>query len=65
MKILIKKDVYSAKGWRKEGDIITLDLKTANYYITKGIGVEYKEVKVERETKEAKTPRKRTTKKAK
>jgi len=65
MKILIKKDVYSSNGWRKEGDIVELDNKTANNYIIKGIGIEYKEVKVEKETKEAKAPKRRTTKKAK
>ena len=40
MKILIKKDVYSSNGWRKEGDIVELDNKTANNYIIKGIGIE-------------------------
>ena len=65
MKVLIKKDVYSSQGWRKEGDIVELDHKTASHYLKKGIGVEYKEEKPKRETKEAKTPRKRTTKKSK
>lgn len=65
MKILIKKDVFSSAGWRREGDIVTLDTKTAANYIQKGIGIEYKEEKQLKETKEAKTPKKRTTKKAK
>jgi hypothetical protein len=65
MKILIKKDVYSSAGWRREGDIVELDNKTYQHYLNKGIGVEYKEQKIEKETKEAKTPRRRTTKKAK
>lgn len=65
MKILIQKDVYSSAGWRREGDIVTLDNKTAHNYIKKGIGIEYKEEKQTRETKEAKAPKKRTTKKAK
>ena len=62
MKIQIIKDVYSTDGWRKEGDVITLDSKVARHYIQKGIGIEYKEQKIVKETKEAKTPRKRTTK---
>jgi hypothetical protein len=65
MKIKIIKDVFSSAGWRREGDIVSLDGKTANHYIKKGIGIEYKEEKQKKETKEAKTPRKRTTKKAK
>jgi hypothetical protein len=65
MKILIKKDVISQGGWRKEGEIHNLDDKLARHYIKKGIGVEYKEEKVEKETKESKAPKKRVTKKAK
>ena len=65
MKILIVKDVYSSAGWRREGDIVELDTKTANHYLTKGIkDYEYKEEKSKKkETKEAKTPKRRTTKK--
>jgi len=65
MKILIVKDVYSSAGWRREGDIVELDTKTANHYLNKGIGIEYKEEKAKKETKEAKTPKRRNTKKAK
>jgi len=70
MKILIKKDVISQGGWRKEGEIHDLDDKLARHYIAKGIGVEHteaekKEEKAVKETKQAKAPRKRTTKKAK
>lgn len=65
MKILIKKSVISSNGWRNEGEIHELDEKLAKHYINKGIGVEHKEEKAKKETKEAKTPRKRTTKKAK
>lgn len=65
MKILIVKDVFSSPDWHREGDVIELDNKTANHYLSKGIGIEYKEQKVKKETKEAKTPKKRTTKKAK
>jgi hypothetical protein len=65
MKVLILKDVYSSEGWRKEGEIIIMDDKTARHYIKKGIGVEHKEEKIVKETKEAKQPKKRTTKKAK
>lgn len=62
MKIKMIKDVYSGAGWRKEGEILELDPKIARQYIIKGIGVEYKEEKVVKETKEAKAPKKRTTK---
>ena len=62
MKIKVLKDVYSSKGWRKEGDIIDLDPKIARHYLIKGIGIEVKEEKATKETKEAKTPKKRTTK---
>ena len=62
MKIQIIKDVYSGTGWRKEGDIIEVDPKTARHYLIRGIAIEYKEEKIVKETKEAKTPKKRTTK---
>ena len=71
MKIQIIKDVYSGNAWRKEGDIVEMDPKTARHYLIRGIGVEYKEakasiekkeVKASIETKEAKAPKKRTTK---
>jgi len=62
MKIKMIKDVYSGAGWRKEGEILELDPKVARQYIIKGIGEEYKEEKAVKETKEAKTPKKRTTK---
>lgn len=65
MKIKIIKEVFSSAGWRREGDIVSMDVKTANHYINKGIGIEYKEEKQQKETKEAKAPRRRTTKKAK
>lgn len=75
MKILIKKDVISGQdGWRREGEIHDLEPKLANHYIKRGIGVlaedvkevkEVKEVKAKVETKEAKAPKKRATKKAK
>ena len=48
MKIKILKDVYSNGGWRKEGQVYTLDSKTAKHYITKGIGVEHKEEKAKK-----------------
>ena len=62
MKIKIIKDVYSGAGWRKEGDIIEVDPKTARHYLIRGIAIEYKEEKIVKETKEAKTPKKRITK---
>lgn len=70
MKILIKKDVISQGGWRKEGEIHDLDDKLGRHYIAKGIGIAYetpvvKEEKATKETKEAKAPKKRVTKKSK
>ena len=62
MKIQIIKDVYSGSSWRKEGEIIEMDHKTARHYIVRGIGIEYKEEKIAKETKEAKDPKKRITK---
>jgi len=63
MKVIILKDVISAKGWRREGDIIELQGKELNHYIKKGIAKEHKEPV--KETKQAKAPSKRTTKKSK
>ncbi len=66
MKVLIQKSVISGKGWRNEGDIIDLEGKELNHYLTKGIAIEFKEEKqTAKETKEAKAPQKRTTKKSK
>jgi len=68
MKIEIIKEVYTQSGWRREGDILELDPKTTRYYLNKGIAIEYvekaevKQAKPKVETKEAKAPRKRTTK---
>lgn len=65
MKIKILKSVVSSKGWRNEGEIYDLDPKTAKHYILKKIGIEYKEEKVIKETKENKSAKKRITKKSK
>lgn len=69
MKIKILKDVISGQdGWRREGEIHDLSPKLADHYIKRGIGVPAEEVKEEKakvETKEAKAPKKRATKKAK
>lgn len=62
MKIKIIKDVYSSTGWKKEGEIHDLDPKTAKHYLAKGIGIEQKEEKAKKETKEQKVAKKRTTK---
>jgi hypothetical protein len=65
MKVIIQKDVISAKGWRREGEIINLEGKELTHYLNKGIAIEYKEQKAEKkETKQAKAPAKRTTKKS-
>jgi hypothetical protein len=62
MKVKIIKEVYSQAGWRREGEIVELDPKTGRHYLAKGIAIEHKEEKAKKETKEAKAPRKRTTK---
>lgn len=59
------KDVFSISGWRYEGQIYELDHKTAKHYLSREIGIEYKEEKAVKETKENKKVSKRTTKKAK
>lgn len=64
MKVKILKDVYSIAGWRREGDVVSLEGKELNHYINRGFAIEFKEEKPKRETKEQKTPRRRTTKKS-
>lgn len=59
------KDVVSTKGWRYEGQIYELDSKIAKHYLSRQIGIEVKEEKAAKQTKENKTAKKRTTKKAK
>ncbi len=63
MKIKMIKQVYSSQGFRNEGDIINLDPKTARHYINRGLGIEFKEEKIEKETKEFKPKRKYTKRK--
>ncbi len=63
MKIKMIKQVYSSQGFRNEGDIINLDPKTARHYINRGLGIEFKEEKIEKETKELKPKRKYTKRK--
>ena len=69
MKIKILKDVYSVKGWLKEGDVVSMNQKMANHYINKNLGekhIEKKQVKEvkqnKKETKENKAVKKRATK---
>ena len=69
MKIKILKDVYSVKGWIKEGDLVSMNQKMANHYINKNLGekhIEKKQVKEvkqnKKETKENKAVKKRATK---
>lgn len=65
MKVIIQKDVISGAGWRREGDIINLEGKELTHYLNKGIAIEHKEEKAaKKETKQAKAPAKRTTKKS-
>lgn len=59
------KDVFSTKGWRYEGQTYDIDPKTAKHYLTRQIGVEVKEEKAAKQTKENKTAKKRSTKRAK
>lgn len=73
MELVILKSVVDGNKRLNKGDKITVDKFVAREYIAAGIGAEViveapkqetKEEKVfQKETKEAKTPRKRTTKK--
>tara|TARA_S200002703_G_scaffold159808_2_gene174833 strand:+ start:1720 stop:1932 length:213 start_codon:yes stop_codon:yes gene_type:complete len=70
MKVILLKDVYSVQGWRKEGEVVDLEGKELRHYLAVEIAKPYEEVtpkeqKAPKETKEAKAPAKRTTKKAK
>ena len=65
MKIKILKDVYTSKGWRYVGEVHDLDQKTSKHYIQKGIGIEQKEEKAAKETKENKSVKKELLKKSK
>lgn len=56
MKIKIIKEVFSNGSFRKEGEVYNLEPKVARHYINKGIGVEVKEEKIEKQTKEEKAP---------
>ena len=70
MKVILLKDVFSVKGWRKQGEIVDLEGKELRHYLAVEIAKPYeesaaKEEKAPKETKEAKAPAKRTSKKAK
>ena len=51
MKIKILKDVYSVKGWLKEGDVVSMNQKIANHYIKKNLGEKHIEKKQVKEVK--------------
>jgi len=63
MKIKKLKTVFSTSGFRNEGEVHDIDPKTARHYISRGIGIEFKEEKIEKETKEFKPKRKYTKRK--
>jgi len=70
MKVILLKDVFSVEGWRKEGEVVNLEGKELRHYLAVEIAKPYEEPKVKeekatKETKEAKAPQKRATKKAK
>jgi len=70
MKVILLKDVFSVEGWRKEGEVVELEGKELRHYLAVEIAKpldesKSKEEKAPKATKEAKAPRKRTTKKAK
>ena len=60
MKIKILKDVYSVKGWLKEGDVVSMNQKMANHYINKNLGEKHIEKKQVKEVKEVKQNKKET-----
>ena len=69
MKVILLKDVFSVEGWRKEGEVVELEGKELRHYLAVEIAKpldesKSKEEKAPKATKEAKAPRKRTTKKA-
>ena len=60
MKIIIQSDILLTSGVKRKGDIIDIDDLTGQDLIDKGIGVISKEQKIKKETKELKTPKKKT-----
>lgn len=60
MKIIIQSDILLATGIKRKGDIVDVDNFTGQDLIDKGIGIISKEQKIIKETKEFKTPKKKT-----
>lgn len=55
MKIKIIKEVFSNGSFRREGEVYDLEPKIARHYINKRLGIELKEEKIKKETKEEKS----------
>tara|TARA_R100001443_G_scaffold24077_1_gene36208 strand:- start:2230 stop:2415 length:186 start_codon:yes stop_codon:yes gene_type:complete len=60
MKIIILSDILLSTGIKRKGDIIDIDDLNGQDLIDKGIGKIQKEQKIKKETKELKTPKKKT-----
>tara|TARA_R110002020_G_C16215857_1_gene767327 strand:+ start:791 stop:976 length:186 start_codon:yes stop_codon:yes gene_type:complete len=60
MKIIIQSDILLQSGIKRKGDIIDIDDANGQDLIDKGIGIIAKEQKIKKETKEHKTPTKKT-----
>jgi hypothetical protein len=60
MKILLLDDILLNNGVKRKGDIIDIDDLNGQDLIDKGIGKIQKEQKIKKETKELKTPKKKT-----
>lgn len=60
MKILLLDDILLKDGVKRKGDIIDIDDLNGQDLLDKGIGKIQKEQKTKKETKELKTPKKKT-----
>lgn len=60
MKILLLDDILLKDGVKRKGDIIDIDDLNGQDLLDKGIGKIQKEQKIKKETKELKTPKKKT-----
>lgn len=60
MKILLLDDILLNNGVKRKGDIIDIDDLNGQDLLDKGIGKIQKEQKIKKETKELKTPKKKT-----
>jgi len=60
MKIIIQSDILLPTGIKRKGDVIDIDNVNGQDLIDKGIGIIAKEQKIKKETKELKTPKKKS-----